>query len=53
MSSIEIKNLHVAIGEKEIVQGLSVSPFSQEKINLTVNELKAEKAMATELGLVK
>lgn len=37
----------------EIVQGLSVSPFSQEKINLTVNELKAEKAMAVELGLVK
>jgi Fe-S cluster assembly ATP-binding protein len=30
MSSIEIKNLHVAIGEKEIVQGLSLSIRSGE-----------------------
>jgi malate dehydrogenase len=36
-----------------IIPGLSINPFSQEKINLTVNELKSEKAMATELGLVK
>ncbi len=36
-----------------IVPGLEINPFSQEKINLTINELKAEKAMATELGLVK
>src|SRR5665647_574705 len=34
----------------EIVQGLSVNEFSQSKIDGTVNELKEEKAMATELG---
>ena len=37
----------------EIVAGLENNPFSQEKINVTVNELKSEKAMAVELGLVK
>jgi len=37
----------------QIIQGRSVNSFSQEKINLTVNELKSEKAMAAELGLVK
>jgi malate dehydrogenase len=37
----------------EIVPGLAINPFSQEKIDLTVNELKSEKAMAAELGLVK
>jgi malate dehydrogenase len=37
----------------EIVPSLDINPFSQEKINLTVNELKSEKAMAAELGLVK
>ncbi len=40
-------------GEKlEIVQGLSINEFSQSKIDATVNELKEEKAMATELGLM-
>jgi malate dehydrogenase len=37
----------------EIVCGLDVNAFSQEKINATVNELKGEKALAAELGLVK
>ncbi len=37
----------------QIIQGRAINPFSQEKINLTVNELKSEKAMAAELGLVK
>ena len=36
----------------EIVQGLPVNDFSRQKINATVNELKEEKAMATELGLL-
>jgi malate dehydrogenase len=41
-------------GQKlEIVQGLQINEFSQSKINATVNELKEEKAMATELGLIK
>jgi len=41
-------------GQKwEIVQGLPVNEFSRSKINATVNELKEEKAMAMELGLVK
>jgi malate dehydrogenase len=37
----------------EIVAGLEINPFSQEKIDFTVNELRGEKAMAVELGLVK
>jgi malate dehydrogenase len=37
----------------EIVQGLSSNEFSQSRIAATVNELKDEKAMATELGLMK
>jgi malate dehydrogenase len=37
----------------EIVPGLEINSFSREKIDLTVNELKGEKAMASELGLVK
>ncbi|MEP6664713.1 MAG: malate dehydrogenase [Verrucomicrobiota bacterium] len=36
----------------EIVQGVSINEFSQSKIDATVNELKEEKAMATELGLM-
>lgn len=41
-------------GQKmEIVRGLQLNEFSQSKINATVNELKEEKAMATELGLIK
>jgi hypothetical protein len=35
------------------VQGLSSNEFSQSRIAATVNELKDEKAMATELGLMK
>jgi malate dehydrogenase len=37
----------------EIVQGLSINEFSKAKIAATVNELKEEKAMAAELGLIK
>ncbi len=41
-------------GQKlEIVQGLPVNDFSRAKIDATVNELKEEKALATELGLLK
>ncbi len=36
----------------EIVQGLKIHPFSQEKINGTVAELQGEKAIATELGML-
>jgi malate dehydrogenase len=36
----------------EIVQGLPINEFSQGKINGSVNELKEEKALATELGLL-
>ncbi|MDB6121203.1 MAG: malate dehydrogenase [Pedosphaera sp.] len=36
----------------EIVQGLSVNEFSRAKIDATVNELKEEKTMAAELGLI-
>ncbi len=37
----------------EIVQGLPVNDFSRQKINATVDELKGEKAIAVELGLIK
>jgi malate dehydrogenase len=37
----------------EIVQGLPVNEFSRSKIQATVDELKGEKAIATELGLIK
>jgi len=37
----------------EVVSGLTLNAFSQEKVDATVNELKAEKAMAKELGMVK
>ena len=40
-------------GKVEIVQGLKVNDFSRSKIDATVKELKDEKAMAAELGLVK
>jgi malate dehydrogenase len=36
----------------EIVQGLSVNDFSRGKIDASVNELKEERAMADELGLL-
>ena len=40
-------------GQKlEIVQGLPVNDFSRSKINATVAELKEERAMADELGLL-
>lgn len=35
--------------ELEIVQGLPINDFSRARINLTVNELKEEKAMLGEL----
>jgi malate dehydrogenase len=42
------------VGQKlEIVRGLKVNEFAQGKIDASVNELKGEKAMAAELGLVK
>jgi len=37
----------------QIVQGLELNEFARAKINASVNELKSEKAMAVELGLVK
>src|SRR5580700_8464764 len=40
------QNLH-------IVQGLELNDFARAKITASVNELKGEKAMAAELGLVK
>ncbi len=36
----------------EIVQGLSINEFSRGKIDASVNELKEERAMAAELGLL-
>jgi malate dehydrogenase len=36
----------------EIVQGLSLTGFSRDKIDASVNELKEEKAVATELELL-
>jgi malate dehydrogenase len=39
-------------GKVEIVQGLPINEFSRSKIDASVNELKEEKAMATELGLL-
>jgi malate dehydrogenase len=39
-------------GKVEIVQGLAINEFSHGRINATVNELKEEKALATELGLL-
>jgi len=33
----------------EIVQGVPLNEFSREKINLSINELKEEKSMVTEL----
>ena len=36
----------------QIVQGLAINEFSKSKIDATVNELKEEKAMAKELGLI-
>ena len=41
--------IHSTGHELEIVQGLPISEFSREKINITVNELKEEKAMIKEL----
>ena len=41
-------------GQKlEIVQGLKINPFSQGKIDATVAELREERALATEIGLIK
>jgi len=37
----------------QVVQGLELNEFSKGKITASVNELKGEKAMATELGLAK
>jgi malate dehydrogenase len=37
----------------QIVQGLQINDFSRGKIDATANELKGEKTMAAELGLVK
>jgi len=40
-------------GQKmEVVQGLAISDFSRSKMNATVAELKDERAMADELGLL-
>ncbi|HEX4120854.1 MAG TPA: malate dehydrogenase [Verrucomicrobiae bacterium] len=40
-------------GQKlQIVQGLEINPFARGKIDASVNELKSERTMAGELGLV-
>jgi hypothetical protein len=36
-----------------IVQGLELNEFTRAKITASVNELKGEKTMAAELGLVR
>ncbi len=42
------------VGQKlQIVQGIQVTDYARTKIDASVNELKGEKAMATELGLIK
>ena len=46
ISSFPVRN----IGQRlEIVQGVPVNPFSRARIDATVNELKEEKAMVSEL----
>jgi hypothetical protein len=37
----------------QIVPGLSLNDYSRAKITASVDELQAEKAAATELGLLK
>ena len=39
-------------GHYEIVEGLEIDPFAQEKIDITVNELKEEREAVRKLGLV-
>lgn len=39
-------------GQLKVVEGLSLNPFSQEKFNLTLNELRQERDMVRELGLL-
>ena len=41
--------IHSTGHELEVVQGLPINDFSRAKIDLTVNELKEEKAMVDEL----
>jgi malate dehydrogenase len=41
--------IHSSGHELEIVQGLPINDFSRAKIDITVNELKEEKAMVGEL----
>ena len=46
ITSFPVRN---AGGKLEIVQGVPVNDFSREKINATVNELKEERSMVSEL----
>jgi malate dehydrogenase len=39
-------------GEYEIVEGLEIDPFAQEKIDKTVDELRGERDAVKELGLI-
>ncbi len=39
-------------GTVKVVENLSLNPFSQEKFNLTLNELRQERDMVKELGLL-
>ncbi len=42
------------VGQKlQIVQGIQVTDYARTKIDASVNELKGEKTMAAELGLIK
>jgi len=51
---LELKPLFQRDGQRlQIVQGLDLNEFARAKITASVDELKGEKAMAAELGLVK
>lgn len=41
-----------ADGTWEVVQGLPIDAFSQEKINITIDELKSERDAVKEMGLI-
>src|SRR3954468_693416 len=44
--------VRVSGGEYEIVEGLEIDPFAQEKIDATVNELRGERDAVKDLGLI-
>ena len=40
-------------GQLKVINGLPINDFSQEKIKITLDELRAEKKAVEELGLIK